>query len=162
MLPADASAIESAVALATQFHHLQRDSDGAPYILHLLRVMLACKSPLAKQAGVLHDLLEDTPATTDDIRDAGLSQALIEILKLLTHSKETSYASYVLQIAKHPIATEVKIADLEDNYQIHRVKYRPNSSAHDALRLQRYILSHRFLRGEITPELYSSTMATLE
>lgn len=162
MLPSDAASIESAITLAIQFHHQQRDSDGAPYILHLLRVMLACKSPLAKQAGVLHDLLEDTIATTDDILKAGLSQSLVDVLKLLTHAKDIPYATYILQLAKNPIATEVKIADLEDNYQIQRVKYRPNSPLTDATRLQRYILSHRFLRGELSNESYSQSMADLE
>jgi hypothetical protein len=162
MLPPDADAIESAITLANQFHHQQRDSDGAPYILHLLRVMLVCKSPLAKQAGVLHDLLEDTTATTDDILNAGLSQSLVDVLQLLTHAKDTPYASYILQLAKNPIATEVKIADLEDNYQIRRVKYRPNSPTTDALRLQRYILSHRFLNGELSSESYLQSMADLE
>ena len=162
MQPSEAIAIESAIALATRFHNQQRDSDGDPYILHLLRVMLACKSPLAKQAGVLHDLLEDTSATTHDILDAGLSQTLVDTLRLLTHSKDLSYAQYVLNLSQDPVATEVKLADLQDNYRIDRVKYRSDCSNHDALRLQRYILSHRFLRNEIDREDYTQAMRNLE
>jgi (p)ppGpp synthase/HD superfamily hydrolase len=162
MQPSEAIAIESAIALATRFHNQQRDSDGDPYILHLLRVMLACKSPLAKQAGVLHDLLEDTSATTQDILDAGLSQTLVDTLRLLTHSKDLSYAQYVLNLSQDPVATEVKMADLQDNYRIDRVKYRSDCSNHDALRLQRYILSHRFLRNEIDSEDYTQAMCNLE
>jgi (p)ppGpp synthase/HD superfamily hydrolase len=162
MQPSEAIAIESAIALATRFHNQQRDSDGDPYILHLLRVMLACKSPLAKKAGVLHDLLEDTSATTQDILDAGLSQTLVDTLRLLTHSKDLSYAQYVLNLSQDPVATEVKMADLQDNYRIDRVKYRSDCSNHDALRLQRYILSHRFLRNEIDREDYTQAMRNLE
>ena len=162
MQPSEAIAIESAIALATRFHNQQRDSDGDPYILHLLRVMLACKSPLAKQAGVLHDLLEDTSATTQDILDAGLSQTLVDTLRLLTHSKDLSYAQYVLNLSQDPVATEVKMADLQDNYRIDRVKYRSDCTNHDALRLQRYILSHLFLRNEIDCEDYTQAMRNLE
>ncbi len=162
MQPSEAIAIESALALATRFHNQQRDSDGDPYILHLLRVMLACKSPLAKQAGVLHDLLEDTSATTQDILDAGLSQPLVNTLKLLTHSKDLSYAQYILKLAEDPVATEVKMADLQDNYRIDRAKYRSDFTSHDALRLQRYILSHRFLRNEIDRDAYTQAMQNLE
>jgi hypothetical protein len=54
------------------------------------------------------------------------------------------------------------MADLQDNYRIDRVKYRSDCTNHDALRLQRYILSHRFLRNEIDREDYTQAMRNLE
>jgi len=150
----DSRAIEAALGLAISFHRGQRDSDGAPYILHLIRVMLRCKSAQAKQAGVLHDILEDTSASCDDLLAAGISARVIEAVKHLTHAPGIPYADYIEALVCDPIATEVKLADLEDNYSIGRVKYRQEHREHDADRLQRYILSHRFLEGQIQLDEY--------
>ena len=139
----DSRAIETALGLAISFHRGQRDSDGAPYILHL-----------AKQAGVLHDILEDTSASCDDLLAAGISARVIEAVKHLTHAPGIPYADYIEALVCDPIATEVKLADLEDNYSIGRVKYRQEHREHDADRLQRYILSHRFLEGQIQLDEY--------
>jgi (p)ppGpp synthase/HD superfamily hydrolase len=64
------SSVERAVELATRRHAGQLDKAGQPYLLHLLRVMQQVEGDIAKQAAVLHDVLEDTPATADELLEA--------------------------------------------------------------------------------------------
>lgn len=158
----DAQAIEDALGLAIKMHHGQRDADGAPYILHLMRVMLRCKDSLAKAAAVLHDILEDTSATPEDLLASGISPQVVQTVERLTHRPGVSYADYIEALSVDPVATEVKLADLEDNYSIGRVKYRQQYRTQDANRLERYILTHRFLLGDLTPEQYRSEMHQID
>ncbi len=159
---ATAQAIELATELALNFHRGQRDADGDPYILHLMRVMLKCHSTSAKQAGLLHDILEDTSATEDDLIQSGICPNVIQSVKRLTRIAHVDYADYILALADDPIAKEVKIADLEDNYAIGRVKYRSEYRLEDARRLERYILSHRFLSGHLPRTEYIEAMRVVD
>lgn len=145
----NAREIENALSLAIDRHRGQRDSDGAPYVLHLIRVMMRCTDPQAKQAGILHDILEDTQTSVQELVSAGISPRVIDAVKRLTHTPGIPYGQYIESLCIDPIATEVKLADLEDNYSIGRVKYRKEHRTHDAKRLEKYILSHRFLKGEL-------------
>ena len=153
---------EMAIELALNFHRGQRDADGDPYILHLMRVMLKCHSTSAKQAGLLHDILEDTSATEDDLIQAGICPNVTQSVKRLTRFAHIDYADYILALAEDPIAKEVKIADLEDNYAIGRVKYRTEHRLEDARRLERYILSHRFLSGHLQRTEYIEAMRLVD
>jgi (p)ppGpp synthase/HD superfamily hydrolase len=155
-------AIELATELALNFHRGQRDADGDPYILHLMRVMLKCHSTSAKQAGLLHDILEDTSATEDDLIQAGICPNVTQSVKRLTRIAHIDYADYIMALAEDPIAKEVKIADLEDNYAIGRVKYRSEHRLEDARRLERYILSHRFLSGHLQRTEYIEAMRLVD
>ena len=155
-------AIELAIELALNFHRGQRDADGDPYILHLMRVMLKCHSTSDKQAGLLHDILEDTSATEDDLIQAGICPNVTQSVKRLTRFAHIDYADYILALAEDPIAKVVKIADLEDNYAIGRVKYRCEHRLEDARRLERYILSHRFLSGHLQRTEYIEAMRLVD
>lgn len=157
----NAREIEIALSLAINKHRGQRDSDGAPYILHLIRVMMRCRDPQAKQAGVLHDILEDTPTSVQELVSAGISPRVIDAVKRLTHTPGIPYGQYIESLSSDPIATEVKLADLEDNYSIGRVKYRNEHRKHDANRLEKYILSHRFLMGQLRVEEFRTLMGQL-
>ena len=127
-----------------------------------MRVMLKCHSTSAKQAGLLHDILEDTSATEDDLIQAGICPNVTQSVKRLTRFAHIDYADYILALAEDPIAKEVKIADLEDNYAIGRVKYRCEHRLEDARRLERYILSHRFLSGHLQRTEYIEAMRLVD
>lgn len=158
----NAQEIEIALSLAIDKHRGQRDSDGAPYVLHLIRVMMRCRDPEAKQAGVLHDILEDTPTSAQELVSAGIGPRVVEAVKRLTHTPCIPYGQYIESLCIDPIATEVKLADLEDNYSIGRVKYRKEYRTQDAKRLEKYILSHRFLMGQLEVEEFRMHMGQLE
>jgi len=157
----NAREIEIALSLAINKHRGQRDSDGAPYVLHLIRVMMRCGDPQAKQAGVLHDILEDTQTNVQELVLAGIDPQVIEAVKRLTHAPSIPYVQYIESLSSDPIATEVKLADLEDNYSIGRVKYRKEHRTRDANRLEKYILSHRFLKGELQLDEFRTLMEQL-
>ena len=69
--------LERAIALAAQAHEGQVDKAGAPYILHPLRMMLSVDTPEARVAAVLHDVVEDTPVSLEELRVEGFSEAVI-------------------------------------------------------------------------------------
>jgi (p)ppGpp synthase/HD superfamily hydrolase len=103
-------------------HAGQSCKDGSPYILHPLRLMLKMSTDEERMVAVLHDVVEDTSITLEDLRREGFSAAVLEALRLLTHEKEVPYEEYVARIKPHPLAREVKLADLEDNSDIKRLK----------------------------------------
>jgi guanosine-3',5'-bis(diphosphate) 3'-pyrophosphohydrolase len=113
----DAEALERAIDLACRAHRGQRypTPEPQPYVLHLFRVMVAVGGARARMAAALHDILEDTPATEDDLRAAGMPEDVIAAVVALTHRPEDSYEAYVERLAGNALAREVKLADLADN-----------------------------------------------
>lgn len=137
--------LEDAIALAAQAHASQTDKAGAPYVLHLLRVMQAQSSTEARMAGVLHDLVEDTGYTFDDLREMGYPAEVIEALRHLTKLGGESYQEFAERAGRHPIAREVKTADLEDNMDVTRLD---SVRQEDTERLDRYLQAYRRLTEE--------------
>ncbi|MCU0717132.1 MAG: hypothetical protein MUD03_13495 [Pirellula sp.] len=153
-----ASPVEKAIELAVRFHRGQRDKGGEAYILHPLRMMLQTEDPLVQQAAVLHDVLEDTAATNQDLVDAGVSPAAIEAVQLLTHRRDLSYTDYIIALKPNAVARAAKLLDLRDNYRLDRVAFREGSEAEDSERIQKYILTFRYLSDEIDEVAYRSRM----
>lgn len=111
------SQIEIALEIAMKAHKGQRDLDGNPVILHPLTVALKGNNESEIVAGLLHDVVEDTDWTFDDLLKAGIKPEVVDALRLLTHSKDVPYMDYVQRIAEshNPIAINVKCNDLEHN-----------------------------------------------
>ncbi len=138
--------LEDAIALAARAHAGQCDRYGAPYILHPLRVMLRCADETARIVAVLHDVLEDTPLTLDDLRAQGYPSAVLEALDLLTRRAGEPYAEYIERLASHPLARRIKLADLEDNMDMRRITvWEPDTAA----RLERYHRAWQRLQQEV-------------
>ena len=109
--------IEEALYLALDAHRGQVDLDGKPYILHPLRVGLRGQNDEEIIVGLLHDVIEDTKYTLQDIADKGAERDIVEALSLLTHKKNQPYSEYLDRIidSDNPIAIAVKKNDLLDN-----------------------------------------------
>jgi (p)ppGpp synthase/HD superfamily hydrolase len=137
--------LEDAIVLATEAHADQTDKAGAPYVLHLLRVMQAQTTEEAMMAGVLHDLVEDTNFSFDDLRERGYSGEVIEALRHVTKGDGESYQEFAERASRHPIARQVKIADLEDNMDVTRLE---TVTEKDAERLAKYRRAYRHLTDE--------------
>jgi guanosine-3',5'-bis(diphosphate) 3'-pyrophosphohydrolase len=150
-------AVENAIELAVRFHRGQCDKAGKPYILHPLTLMLKTADPIEQQAAVLHDLLEDTDATIEDLMESQIHPEAIKAIELLTH-REVSYAVYIIDLKRNPVARAVKLLDLHDNYRLDRVAYREAYASQDAKRLQKYILTKQYLCDEISEEVYRRQM----
>ncbi len=156
------ASLEDAIRLVLERFHLVTDKAGEPYILHCLRVMLAVSGNEARQVAVMHDLVEDTSVTLEDLKAMGFSEAVIEGVRCMTHVDADSYAEYVVRLKSNPLARAAKLADLRDNYSLDRVAYRGEHRDRDSRRLQRYILSFQFLSDQLDESHYRQQMAMLE
>ena len=110
--------IDIALKIATTAHTGQLDRDGYPVILHPLTVGLMGHTDEEKMAGFLHDVVEDSDYTFDDLLEAGIPVGVVNALRLLTHPKDMPYYDYVQRIidSGNPIALQVKYYDLQHNF----------------------------------------------
>ncbi len=128
--------LEEAIALAVEAHKKQKDKSGQPYILHPLRVMFRLQSETERIVAVLHDVVEDSEITFDDLRQMGYNKEVIEALDGVTRREEETYEEFINRSQQNPISRRVKFADLEDNMEIRRLSR--ELTERDYKRLQRY------------------------
>ena len=138
------------------------DKQGLPYILHPLRVMDGVEGLEAKIVAVLHDVVEDTPVTFDDLEREGFSGDVLAAVRCVTHAEGETYADYVVRCRADPIARRVKLSDLADNTRLSRTIVRPHDLGRDTARFAKYLLSHSFLTGQITEGQYRAAMPEVE
>lgn len=112
--------LNDAIILAATAHRGQSDKGGAPYILHPLRVMLACATEEQQIAAVLHDTIEDCAVSLDTVRDR-FGTAVADAVDALTRREGEAYEAFVERCAADPIARVVKLADLADNMDWRRL-----------------------------------------
>jgi len=110
--------LETALELAVKAHAGQKDRDGEAYILHALQVGLMGDTDEERMTGFLHDVLEDTELTAQELLDAGIPESVVGALELLTHDPQVPYMDYVQAIidSHNPIALRVKLNDLTHNF----------------------------------------------
>ncbi len=113
--------LERAIEIAARAHAGQVDKAGQPYILHPLRLMLAVQGLHARMAAVLHDVVEDTPLGFDDLRAEGFPDEVIEAVRVLTKFDGESRIEAARRAAAHPLARQVKLADVSDNMDLSRI-----------------------------------------
>jgi hypothetical protein len=154
--------IEKALQIAAKAHEGQTDKDGQPYILHPLRVMQHVEGLEAQIVAVLHDVVEDTKVTLEDLRAAGFSETILDGVRCVTHGKNESYADYVVRCKANPLGRQVKLADLEDNSRPTRLLLRPDRLEGDLARLRKYVLAYKFLIDRLTEAEYRRLMAETE
>ena len=134
------------MVFAEECHRGQVDRNGIKYILHPLQVMRRMDSETEKIVGVLHDIVEDTPITFQDLREKGYSEEIVNAIDCLTKREGESYEDFIERCKLNPIALKVKIADLEDNMDIRRIDVLTEK---DMERLNKYLRAWRYLtRGE--------------
>jgi (p)ppGpp synthase/HD superfamily hydrolase len=111
------SDIDKAVELASKAHAADYDLDGNPTILHPLAVGMMGRNDTERIVGFLHDVVEDTKYTFDDLIEIGFSEEVIATLRLLTHDKHTPYMEYIERICKsgNRAAINVKMNDIRHN-----------------------------------------------
>lgn len=112
--------VDAARTLATTAHAGQVDKSGAPYIGHPARVAelvrrRAPHRPEAVAAAWLHDVVEDTPVSLDDLRSAGFGQEVLAAVEALTRHPGEPAEDYYARVLADPLALLVKRADLDDN-----------------------------------------------
>lgn len=140
--------LNKAIEIATKAHEGQVDKAGKPYIGHPLRVMNMGVTDDEKIVGVLHDVVEDSDWTFEQLVTEGFSVEVVEALRCVTKSSESeSYDKFIERIKANPLAVKVKLNDLTDNMDIRRLAY---ISEKDVKRLRKYLKAYKQLLGEPT------------
>ena len=135
--------IRRAFQTALEAHRGQVDKSGADYINHPLAVAAQVDDVSAIIVALLHDTIEDTALTLDELREKiPLTDDETAALKLLTHDEKIPYFDYVAAIKSNPLARRVKIADLRHNADLSRIK---NPSPKDFARVEKYRVALKIL-----------------
>ncbi len=127
--------LNKAIKLAHIAHNGQVDKGGKPYIGHPLRVMNNVETLSAKIVGVLHDAVEDSELTLEDLKVAGFSDVIIEAIAAITKLEGEKRKDYLQRVMSNKIALRVKIADMTDNMDISRIS---NPTEKDRERIRIY------------------------
>lgn len=104
-----------AINIAYKAHEGQLDRSGIPYIFHPMHIAEQMTTEETCIVAILHDVVEDTDVTLDELKEAGFSENVINAINLLTHRDEVPYLDYVRALKDDPIASVVKLADLNHN-----------------------------------------------
>lgn len=136
------SLLELAVKVATEAHKGQTDKGGNPYIEHLKAVAAQVNNTEHKIVAYLHDVVEDTEITLDDLSEMGFTFRIVNSVRLLTKTKELTYEEYLKRLKADDNARHVKIADLRHNMDISRI---PEPAEEDYKRLEKYKQALEFL-----------------
>lgn len=143
--------------LARERHHGQFDKGGEEYWHHPQRVAAGCATIQGRIAGWLHDLLEDTATTADELLDLGFPPVIVRAVELDTRRGGEPYMDYIRRIrsacdSPDPataeagrIAREVKLSDLADNMNLDRL---PVVTGKDLRRMERYREARHLLGGD--------------
>ena len=112
---------KKAIKLAFKAHEGQFDKSGLPYVLHPIHLAEQMEDEDTTVAALLHDVVEDSAMTFDDLIKEGFNEEIINALRLLTHKEDVPYMEYVKDIKKNETAKKVKLADLKHNSDLSRL-----------------------------------------
>lgn len=140
----DIDMIAKARAWAVKAHAGQKDKAGKDYFkAHVTVVAEGVKGdPIAEAVAFLHDTVEDTSVTIEDIR-TGFPKKVADTVSTLTHSKGISYAEYLWYIQQNSIAVKVKLSDLRSNMDLTRLPHTPTER--DLERTRKYKRAYTIL-----------------
>ena len=138
--------IKLAEAIATSAHKGQLDKGGHPYIEHPRAVSKLVSSDDEKVVAWLHDVIEDTDITLEDLKLFGFSSSILEAVDAITRRPGEERSDYLMRVADNRLATAVKIADLTHNSDLSRIKCRPLTDK-DYNRTARYKTEIKLLEG---------------
>lgn len=125
-----------ALALCFEAHKDQKDKSGLPYVFHPFHLAGQMEDEETTVVALLHDVIEDTEYTIEDLQKAGFSQNVISAIALMTHDPQVPYMEYVSAIKSNPIARAVKLADLRHNSDMTRLDI---ITQRDEERAQKYL-----------------------
>jgi len=126
-----------AIEIAAKAHAEQVDKAGEPYILHPLRLMLRMATEAERITAVLHDVVEDSGFTLDDLIAEGFAREIVHAVDALSKREGEDYMQFVRRASEDPIARRVKRADLEDNLNLTRIRKLTDRDLERVLRYHR-------------------------
>ena len=110
-----------ALKLCFEAHKDQIDKSGMPYVFHPFHLAEQMADENTTIVALLHDVIEDTEYTLDDLRKFGFAEDVLSAISLMTHADDVPYMDYVVKIKTNPIAKAVKLADLKHNSDMSRL-----------------------------------------
>ena len=113
--------------------------------MHPVRVAMRCKNQKARIAALLHDTIEDTSVTVEELRGQGFPEDILAAVQAVTKREGESYELFIRRAAGNAIGREVKMADLEDNMDIRRLD---EIKDEDVNRLRKYLSSWHYLNNQ--------------
>ena len=135
---------KKALSLCFEAHKNQLDKSGMPYVFHPFHLAEQMETVETVVVALLHDIVEDTDYTIDDLKNMGFPNTVTDAIALMTHDAATEYMDYVARIKTNPIAKVVKLADLRHNSDLSRL----NVVTSEALRRrEKYLEALEILEG---------------
>ena len=113
---------KKALCIAYKAHEVQVDKTGIPYIFHPFHLAESMTDENYTIVALLHDVIEDTDWTIDDLEKEGFNEDILTALKLMTHNPAEPYMDYISRLSTCPVARQVKLADLYHNSDQTRVE----------------------------------------
>ena len=135
---------KKAMIIAYNAHMNQIDRAGVPYIYHPIHLAEQMDTEIECIVALLHDVVEDTDVTFEQLKKE-FSGEVIEVLRLLTHDKNTDYMEYIMKLKKNPIAKKIKIADIKHNLDETRLE---KVTLKDIARRNKYKKALEILEGK--------------
>lgn len=142
----ESESVSKALRLATAAHKGQVDKAGSDYIKHPITVAEFLDTEDEQTAALLHDTVEDTEVTFEDLKAEGFSGTVLHAVYCLTHKKGEAREAYLQRVAENPLAVKIKLADLAHNSDLSRL---PAPTEKDFSRAERYAKEIAFLKAHI-------------
>lgn len=136
---------KKALKLCFEAHKDQKDKSDLPYVFHPFHLAEQMSDEATTVVALLHDVVEDTPYTLDDLQRMGFPQEVTDALALMTHDKRVPYMEYVARIRENPVARAVKLADLHHNSDLSRLN---TVTEKDRERVSKYARAIQMLSDE--------------
>ena len=137
---------KKALKLCFEAHKNQVDKSGMPYVFHPFHVAEQMTDEAATIVALLHDVVEDTDYTLEDLAAEGFGKEILEAVALMTHEDDVPYLDYVAKLKENPIARAVKLADLAHNSDLSRIGEIDDDTRE---RLEKYKKAMALLEGSI-------------
>ena len=116
------SMCDIALSIATEAHRGQFDKAGVDYIEHPIYVASQVDTEEEKAVALLHDVIEDSHYTAEELLQAGLPETVVTAVQILSKKKGQDYQTYLKTVKSNPIARAVKLADLKHNSDLSRLE----------------------------------------
>lgn len=136
---------KQALKLCFAAHKDQTDKSGLPYVFHPFHLAEQMPDEESTVVALLHDVVEDTAFTLEDLEQIGFPQRVLDALRLMTHDPSVPYLEYVAKLKPNPIARRVKLADLRHNSDLTRLNIVDEKARQ---RVKKYAAAIRLLEEE--------------
>lgn len=110
-----------AMKIAFEAHKNQVDKSGVPYIYHPMHLAEQMEDEVTACVALLHDVLEDTDVTPQQLRAQGFSEEILTALHVMTRDRSVPYLDYIRAVKQNKVAAIVKTADLKHNSDLSRL-----------------------------------------